>query len=63
MSAMLVQVENVNFFSSCPVSGRHNPIDLRNRHGSQIEGERVVVYDLNDNKYVWIYKNGRYIEE
>ncbi|SEU09296.1 hypothetical protein SAMN05443270_3080 [Lacrimispora sphenoides] len=32
-------------------------------NGSQIEGERVVVYDNSNAKHVWNYRGGKYITE
>jgi len=60
---MLVQVDNINQFMSHPISTNKSPEELRNIYGDRIEGERVVVYDNNDIKYTWKYKNGRYISE
>lgn len=59
----LVQVDNRNQFMSTPINSNKSPEELRNLYGEQIEGERVVVYDDNDVKHVWIYKNGKYINE
>jgi hypothetical protein len=60
---MLIQVENINESLNYPIDKKYKPEELRNLYGSQIEGERVVVYDDNDNKYVWVYTNGRYKSE
>lgn len=60
---MLIQIDNVNEFKSFPIDTNKSPEDLRNTYGSQIEGERVVVYDNYDNKYTWNYRNGRYVGE
>ena len=60
---MLIQVDNRNSFSNIPLCTNKSPEKLRNLYGEQIEGERVVVYDDNDVKHAWIYKNGKYISE
>ena len=59
---MLIQIDNRNQFWSLPLDTNKSPEDLRNTYGERIEGETIIVYDHSNNKYSWIYRNGRYIE-
>jgi len=59
---MLIQIDNRNQFWNLPLDTNKSPEDLRNTYGERIEGETIIVYDYSNNKYSWIYRNGRYIE-
>lgn len=59
---MLIQIDNRNQFWNLPLDTKKSPIELRNIYGEKIEGETVAVYDDNNVKHFWIYKNGKYIE-
>jgi len=62
INAKLVQFENINCGGSHPIDKPMTVEKARDLYGSQIEGETITIYDVNDNRYSWEYKNGKYQE-
>ncbi len=58
---MLIQIDNRNSFWNLPIHKVCAPEKLRDLYGEKIDGETVTVFEDDETRHEWEYKNGKYV--